>query len=131
MADQGGAGTAPAPAAGGLQDNVAALLAYLFGVVAIIFLVIEPYNKNKFVRFHCFQCLFFWGAIIAGNIVLTIASIVLGMIPVVGGIVALLLWLGLWGGSFVAWVMLMIKAYQGQKWKLPFIGELAEKQANS
>jgi uncharacterized membrane protein len=128
----GSPGTAPAPASGGgLQDNVAGMLVYLVGILAIVFLVIEPYNKNKFVRFHCFQCLFYWGGVIVASIGLTIASFAIGMVPVVGGLIALVLWLALWGGMFVGWVMLMVKAYQGQMWKLPFIGELAAKQAGA
>jgi uncharacterized membrane protein len=126
----GSQGTAPAPASGsGLQDNVAGMLVYLVGILAIVFLVIEPYNKNKFVRFHSFQCLFYWGAVIAASIALTIASFVIGMVPVVGGIIDLVLWLALWGGMFVGWVMLMVKAYQGQMWQLPVIGKLAADQA--
>jgi uncharacterized membrane protein len=128
MASQG---AAPAPAAGGgLQDNVAGMLVYLVGFLAIVFLLIEPYNKNKFVRFHCFQCLFYWGAVIAAGIALAIASFVIGMVPVIGGIIDLVLWLAFWGGTFVGWIMLMVKAYQGQMWQLPVIGKLAADQAN-
>lgn len=125
----GGTGAAPAPQAGGLQDNVAGLLVYLVGILAIVFLLIEPYNRNKFVRFHCFQCLFFWGGVIAAWIGLTIVGMVLGMVPVIGAIITFLIGIGLWLGSLVAWVLLMVKAYQGQMWKLPVIGQLAEKQA--
>lgn len=125
----GGAAAAPAQAAGGLQDNVAGLLIYLVGILAIVFLLIEPYNRNKFVRFHCFQCLFFWGGYIVASIGLMILSFILGMIPVVGGVVAMLAWVALFIGVFVGWIMCMVKAYQGQMWKLPFIGALAEKQA--
>jgi len=114
---------------GVLPESLAGALAY-FVVPAIVFLLIEPYNKNKFVRFHCFQCLFYWGAVIAASIVLTIASFIIGMVPVIGGIIDLVLWLALWGGMFVGWVMLMIKAYQGQMWQLPVIGKLAADQAN-
>ena len=44
---------------GGMADNVAGMLAYVTIIPAIIFLVVEPYNKSRFVRFHAFQCLFF------------------------------------------------------------------------
>jgi uncharacterized membrane protein len=53
------------------------------------------------------------------------------MIPMVGGIIAFLLWMVLWLGAVVVWILLMVKAYQNQMWKLPFIGDLAEKQANA
>ena len=105
--------------AGGLTDNVAAMLAYLF-VPAIIFLVIEPYNKNRFIRFHCFQSLFYTVACIVVNIAL-------GFIPLLGIVVGMLLSLL----EFVLWVVLMIKAYQGQKFKLPVIGDMAEQQAGA
>lgn len=126
-------GTTPSsPSSGsGLTDNVAGLLVYLIGILAIVFLLIEPYNKNRFVRFHCFQCLFFWAAWIVSFIVMMVLSFVLGMVPVVGGILIFLLWMALWLGAVVVWILLMVKAYQNQMWKLPFIGELAAKQAGA
>jgi uncharacterized membrane protein len=126
------AGTAPAPATSpapaantGMADNVAGLLAYLL-IPAILFLVIEPYNKNKFVRFHSFQCLFF----AAAWFVLWIALTVVAMVPVVGTMLIFLYPIvGLAGLVLV--VFLMVKAYQGQLFKLPAIGDMAEKQANA
>lgn len=117
----------PAASGSGLADNVAGLLIYLIGILAIVFLLIEPYNKNKFIRFHCFQCLFFWAAYIAASIALTIIAVV----PYIGWIISLLGWLIVGLGGFVVWVLLMVKAYQNQMWKLPFIGDLAEKQAGA
>ena len=117
-----GKGTATAASAtaagGGLQDNVAGMLAYFTIIPAIIFLVLEPYNRNKFIRFHAFQCLFFAAAIFA-------ISIVLNFIPFLGLLVSLLINLG----CFIVWILLVVKAYQGQKFKLPVIGDLAEQQA--
>jgi len=119
------------PGAGGLTDNVAGLLCYSpVGLVAdIIFLVAEPYNRNRFIRFHAFQSLFMAVAMIAVIIVLVILGMVLAIIPVVGWIVGLLLWLGFAFGNLALWVMMMIKAYQMQTTKLPIIGDLAAKQA--
>ena len=114
----GGGGAAPA-ASGGLADNVAGALAYVTLIPAIIFLVVEPYNKNKFIRFHAFQCLFIYAA----GFVLGIVNI----IPLLGQIVFLLGSLGL----FIAWIMCVVKAYGNQKFKLPVIGDLAEKQADA
>ena len=45
-------------ASSGLSDNAAGALAYLTVIPAIIFLIVEPYNKNSFVRFHSWQCIF-------------------------------------------------------------------------
>jgi uncharacterized membrane protein len=108
-----------AVAGGGLQDNVAGMLAYFTIIPAILFLVMEPYNKNKFVRFHSFQCLFLWAALFVLQ--------VLNIIPILGQIIILLVSLG----AFILWIVLVIKAYQGQKFKIPFIGDFAEQQANA
>ncbi|HUS18427.1 MAG TPA: DUF4870 domain-containing protein [Terriglobales bacterium] len=113
-----GAASASVPAGSGLQDNVAGMLAYFTIIPAIVFLVLEPYNRNKFVRFHSFQCLFLAGALI-------VIHIVLGLIPFLGWIISVLLSLA----TVILWVLLVVKAYQGQKFKLPFIGDLAEQQA--
>ena len=118
-------------ASGGLTDNVAGLLAYITFIPAIIFLVMEPYNKNKFIRFHSFQCLFFTVAVIALEIALMIVGVVLAFIPVIGHILLALLWPVIGLGIFILWIVLMLKAYQGQMFKLPVIGDMAEKQANA
>lgn len=117
---------APAAAASGLTDNVAGMLAYLTIIPAIIFLVMEPYNKNRFVRFHAFQCLFVAAALFAVGIALSIV----GSIPLVGLIVIPIAFV-LWIGTIILAIILMMKAYQGQKFKLPVIGDMAEKQANA
>ena len=126
-----GAGTAPtvippASAQGGLADNVAGLLAYITIIPAIVFLLIEPFNKNRFVRFHSFQCLF----IAVAGFALGIVFAILSMIPVIGLLLIPVSFI-VWVGIFVLVVVCMIKAYQGQKWKLPVIGDIAEKQADS
>jgi uncharacterized membrane protein len=123
---------APAPTAtGGMADNVAGMLAYITFIPAIIFLVMEPYNKKKFVRFHSFQCIFFTVAWIVLCIAMMILSAVLAFIPILGHILMLLLWLALYAGGFVLWIVLLLKANQGQMFKLPVIGDMAEKQANA
>jgi uncharacterized membrane protein len=121
----GGAAVAAVPGSG-LADNVAGMLAYVTIIPAIIFLVMEPYNKNRFIRFHSFQCLFFAAAWFA----LSIGMMILGFIPVLG-LLILPLHLLVFLGILAVWVVLLIKANAGQKWKLPFIGDLAEKQANA
>jgi len=115
-------GTAPSssPASGGLNDNTAGMLAYITIIPAIIFLVMEPYNKSKFVRFHSFQCLCLAGCGV-------VAQIALSVIPIIGWI--LIPFVGL--GILVLAIICLIKASQGQKFKLPFIGDLAEKWADA
>jgi uncharacterized membrane protein len=111
---------------GGMTDNVVGMLAYITIVPAIIFLVMEPYNKSRFVRFHCFQMIFFCVAMIAIWIGLTIIGFVPGLI-----FITFPLHMLVWLGSFIIWIILLIKANQGQMFKLPIIGDLAEKQANA
>jgi uncharacterized membrane protein len=115
----GGAAAAPAASGGGLADNVAGGLAYVTIIPAIIFLIVEPYSKNKFVKFHAFQCL--------GLAVLGICFSIITVVPVLGWIVGLLGHLAV----LVLWVICIIKAFQGGKFKIPVIGEFAEKQANA
>ncbi len=119
----------------GLQQNVAAALCYLVGVLSgIVFLVLQPYNKDRLIRFHAFQSIFLWVAVIVLGIGLSILSIILGFIPMIGwiaGILMMLLSLVLWFGVFFVWLYLMYKAYNNERVVLPVIGPLAEKQANA
>lgn len=133
----GGAAAAPAPSAagGGLADNVAGLLCYvpfLIGIIAsIAFLVLEPYNRNKFVRFHALQSIFTHVAVFVVFFALGIlATIISSMIPFLG---LLLLPLdGLLGlACFGLVLLLMYKAYQNEMYQLPFVGPLAAKQAGA
>jgi uncharacterized membrane protein len=119
-----GGGPAAIPAqSGGLADNVAGLLAYVTIVPAIIFLVIEPYNRNRFIRFHAFQSIFFCIAVVIVSVVMPFVA----AIPVLG----VLVWALVCLAELILWVLLLIKAYNGEMWKLPVIGDLAEKQANA
>jgi len=122
---------APAPkpasaAVGGLTDNVAGMLAYVTIIPAIIFLVLEPYNRNRFIKFHAFQSIFFAVAWTALSIMLSIIA----HIPFLGWL-TILIWPLVGLAGFVIWLVLLLKAYQGQMFKLPAIGDMAEKQANA
>lgn len=123
---------APA-AAGGLQPNVAGALAYLVGLVTgIIFLVLEPFKNDRFVRFHAFQSIFFHVLWIGFWIAWTVIGIVLGAVShglffIIQVPVHLLIWLG----GFCIWLYMMYSAYQGKMVQLPVIGPLAAKQAGA
>jgi uncharacterized membrane protein len=120
--------TPAAPASSGISNNVVGLLCYLFGWLGgLIFLLIEPYKNDKTIRFHAFQSIFFAVALIGVYIALFILGIILGLIHL--GILLIPIWLVLGIGVFAAWVILMVKAYSNQIFKLPIIGELAAKQA--
>ncbi len=101
----------------GLDENVAGLLCYvLCWISGLVFILIE--KENKFVRFHALQSIIVFG-------ILTVASILIGWIPfigwMIGGLISVL--------ALVLWIVLMVKAYQGEKYKLPWAGDLAEKNA--
>jgi len=107
------------------NDNVMGALAYLL-IPAIIFLVMEPYNKNRFVRFHSFQSLFFCLASIAIQIGLGILSSILAFVGI-GFVIAMIMPL-VSLALFVIWILLVIKAFQGEEYKLPVVGDWAAQQ---
>ena len=120
-------GAAVAPATSGLEENVAGLLCYILGwVTGLIFFLID---KRPFVKFHAAQSI----ALSIGLIVVYIAiGFVFGMLSFAHlGILAFALYPLIGLLVFVLWIFLMYKAYQHEKFKLPFIGDLAEKQANA
>jgi len=119
----------PVPAVQGLTDNVAAALCYLLGLLTgILFLLLAPYSQNRAIRFHALQSIFLNVAWIAVFIALSIISIVLLPIPFLGPILSMIMHLGANLGFFILWLMLMYKAYNNERWVLPVIGPLAEKQ---
>ena len=112
----------------GLAPNVAGALAYVLGpITGIVFLVLE--KENRFVRFHAAQSIAVGIVLIALSIALSILSTVLAFIPVLGWILGLLLALVLGFGSFVLWLLLMWRAWQGREWETPIGGALARKIA--
>ncbi|AII59397.1 membrane protein [Dehalococcoides mccartyi CG4] len=105
----------------GLQENVAGLLCYvLIWISAIIFLILE--KDNKFVRFHAYQSLVVFGSLQ----IISIFTFIFKLIPVLYGIITG----GIWILSFILWVVLIVKAAQGFKYKLPIAGDIAERWAN-
>jgi uncharacterized membrane protein len=109
----------PLAASSGLSDNAAGALAYVTIIPAIIFLVMEPYNRNPFIKFHAWQNLFLC--------IFMFVLAVIGVIPILGWIV---LFLGMIV-AFIFWLLAIMSAYKGGMYKIPIIGNIAEKQANS
>jgi uncharacterized membrane protein len=111
-----------------MAENLAACLCYALTVITgVLFLILEPYNKNRNIRFHAFQAIFVGLAMIIGRIAL---SIVFGIMSTLSG------WFLFAGISLlyslaclILWVYLMLMAYQGKKIVLPVIGPLAQAQA--
>jgi uncharacterized membrane protein len=114
----------------GLDGNIAAALSYLFGLISgIIFFVIE--NESRFVKFHALQSMMVSVAVMVVYIGYSIALLIIGRIPVLGGLIALVGGLGfvlLMLAFVVLWVYCMVKAFNGERFKLPYLGELAEQQ---
>jgi len=114
----------PPPTAGqGLSSHAAAAISYITFIPAVIFLVMAPYNRDRFVRFHAWQC-----------IALTIVWVVISIIFTVLAFAGLHFFFGMWTlihmlirlVLFVLWLIAIIKASQGQWFKIPVIGDLAQ-----
>jgi uncharacterized membrane protein len=121
----------PAAAVGsGLSDTAAAALAYVTIIPAILFLVMEPYNRKPFIKFHSFQSIGLAVAWIAIWVIISVMHIALHFIPLIG-VLFLFVNLLVCVGFFVLWLIAIIKASKGEWYKLPIIGDFAMKQANS
>ena len=120
---------AAAPSSG-LSDNAAGAIAYITIIPAIIFLVLEPYNKIPFVRFHSWQSIGLCVAAFLLQVCVTIFEMVVHFVP---GIVLLfsLIHLAVGLGLFLVWLFVILKASKGEWYKLPVIGDFAEKQARA
>ncbi len=122
-----------APASSGLSTNSAAAVAYVTFIPAVLFLILEPYNKNPFVRFHSFQSIGLAVVWFALWIVLVMVSMFVAMIPGVRLMLFLfpLLHFAIFIGMFILWLIAIVKASKGEWFKLPIIGDFALKQAQS
>ena len=113
--------------ASGLSDNAAGAIAYFTFIPAIFFLVAEPYNKNSYVRFHAWQSiLFFFGAFgvsIALGFLLILVVMFSPSLHLLAWQLIRLFWIAVW-------LVCVVSAAQGKRFKLPVIGNLAEQQAN-
>lgn len=113
----------------GLTSNLAAALAYALGfITGILFLVLEPYKHDRFVRFHAMQSIFFS----AGCLAFSIAwSIMVGILAGISGWMALATFpirLLISLGFFLLWLYVIYQAYSQREYHIPFIGDLAAKQ---
>ena len=102
----------------GVDENIEGLLCYVLGfITGILFLILE--KDNKFVRFHAMQS-------IATFLIIFVISMVIGFIPVIGWLLSPLIGLV----ALILWLLLMFKAYKGEKYKLPIAGDFAEQQVS-
>ena len=103
----------------GLDPKVSALLAYLLGIVGgIVFYAI---SKDSFVKFHAMQSILLWVAMGVLWGVFLVLSFVVPFISFITWIIYL--------GLVAMWIVMMVKSYQGERYKLPIIGDMAERYA--
>ncbi len=101
----------------GLDENIAGLLCYVLGWVSGLAIFLLE-TENKFVRFHAVQSIVVFG-------IITVALIIFSWIPVVRIVLSSIIWFI----AFILWIVLMVRAYQGVKYKLPWAGDFAEKRS--
>jgi uncharacterized membrane protein len=111
----------------GLTPNLAGALSYLLGpITGVIFLLLE--KDNRFVRFHAMQSIILGVLWIVVSFALSIVSGIVAMVPILGWIVAALVSFGLAIVGLILWVLLMVKAFQGEEWEAPIAGPMARRQ---
>jgi uncharacterized membrane protein len=113
----------------GLSDNAAGAIAYITFIPAIVFLVLPPYNASSYVRFHAWQSILMTVAAVVIDIVLAIVlGIALVFLPF---FLHTLLWSLIELAWLAIWVVCVVQALNGKRFKLPIIGDLAAKQAGN
>ena len=115
---------------GAFRETIAGALAYFTFIPAILFLLVEPYRSNHFVRFHSIQCLLLWLASLAIASVLRLLALVVSFIPRMGPLFLMLIATFSALAAFLVWVVLIVKALQGEMFPLPWIGTLAQERAH-
>lgn len=110
----------------GLSDNNAGGIAYLTIIPAIAFLIVEPFKRNRFIRFHAWQCIFFFVAWAVVDILIE----VLQSVTPSGVFLTLTLYQLVGLAFFVVWLIVLVSAVNGKRLKLPIIGRYAEQLAN-
>lgn len=118
----------PTPTGTGIDPHMAGALSYFLGALSgILFLVLD--RDRPFVRFHAMQSIVLSVAWFGAWVVLSVLGVVLGAVPLIGWLVSMLLSLALGVLGFVLWLYLMFRAYSGDEWELPVVGEYARRFA--
>lgn len=112
---------------GALPESVAGGLAYFTFLPALVFLLLEPYKKSGFVRFHSTQCLLATVALILVGVVLKLVGLLLFIVPVLGPLLVLIVDVTAGLAAIFVWLVLVVKALQGETFKLAWLGDLAER----
>lgn len=101
----------------GIDENLAGALCYVLGLITgLLFLFLE--KESNFVKFHAMQSIITFGGI-------TVIVTAIGWFPIIGWLISILSM----PLTLVLWILLMVKAFQGEKYKLPIVGDFAEEQA--
>ncbi len=117
------------PAATGLTSNVAGALAYILGfITGILFLVLEPYKRDRFVRFHAMQSILYSAAGLVFRIGWSILVSALMEVTAWAGLILVPVGLVISFGLFGFWLYLMYQAYSNREFRIPIIGAIAAKQ---
>lgn len=114
---------------GFLPRTIAGALAYFTFIPPIVFLTLDPYRRDRFVRFHSIQCLLLWLAGLIVGLTIRLLALALFMVPVVGVWLISLLSVLVGLAAFFLWLVLVVKALQGYAFKLSVLGDLAEHYA--
>jgi uncharacterized membrane protein len=114
-----------------LTENIAGALAYFTFLPAVVFLFLKPYSGNRFVRFHAVQCLLLWGAAILAGLALKVAGLLLLFIPMVGQLFMVVVSVVIVLAAIAIWLVLVVKAAQGEMFKLILLGAFAQKQSDA
>lgn len=113
----GGSPQASPSSSGGLAPNIAALLGYIFWIPAILWLVLEPYKNDRFIRFHA------WQALVIGGVWFVLYTVL--AITVIGLLISPLVMLAQLGVAILG----AYKSYNNEMYKFPVIGDFCEKKA--
>lgn len=116
----------------GFKENELGALAYLTPIPALLLLIVEPFRRNRFIRFHSYQCLFLTLAAIVLSAIVTLVALVMSVLAAIFSILGFLG--GLLSGAsqlllLGMWVFAAYKAWRGDEYRLPLIGELASRHA--
>jgi len=109
------------------RENLLGALTYFTFLPALAFLLLDPYRKNSFLRYHSVQCLLFW---LVGMVATVLVRLLVGLllfVPIVGPLFALLLVTLAALAALFTWIVLLVKAFQGERFRIPVIGDLAER----
>jgi uncharacterized membrane protein len=111
-------------------ENIAGAVAYITFAPAVAFLLLNPYNRNRFLRFHSIQCLLLWTSLVLIGIAVKLVGLLLLIIPVLGHLLVVLLWMAVALAAVIVWLVVIVKSLQGEAFKIPLLGEFAEHLAS-